>query len=309
MEKKRGQHYVWRYYLTSWTDDSGNLFCLRNNKLFPVNPKNIAKARDFYRLRNISRHEISIIEQGFIMDYWTEEIQQINKNWINMFTSVFRQKELLEHAGKWDDEKELKLDLIMNNLVEDFHSEIEEATLPYLDSLKSGNIDFLKSENGKFDFMFFLCLQYFRTNMIKNNVLKSFASGSLPISPTLIQNIWSVLYFILATNLAIALSSSSTFRVLMLRNISPVPFITGDQPVINTFADYSVYEEAKELELYYPLSPSLALLITNSNNHNSDQSIFDVQENGVTMYNNLIFNASDEQIYANDVTVLQSFIK
>jgi len=26
MEKKRGQHYVWRYYLTSWTDDSENSF-------------------------------------------------------------------------------------------------------------------------------------------------------------------------------------------------------------------------------------------------------------------------------------------
>ncbi|OJE50302.1 hypothetical protein BAQ49_23060 [Bacillus proteolyticus] len=26
MEKKRGQHYVWTYYLTSWIDDSENLF-------------------------------------------------------------------------------------------------------------------------------------------------------------------------------------------------------------------------------------------------------------------------------------------
>lgn len=26
MEKKRGQHSVWTYYLTSWTDDSENSF-------------------------------------------------------------------------------------------------------------------------------------------------------------------------------------------------------------------------------------------------------------------------------------------
>lgn len=26
MEKKRGQHYVWTYYLTSWTDDLENSF-------------------------------------------------------------------------------------------------------------------------------------------------------------------------------------------------------------------------------------------------------------------------------------------
>lgn len=82
-----------------------------------------------------------------------------------MFTYVFRLKERLELEGKLDDEKESNLYVIMNNLVEDFHSLLEDIALPYLDSLKSGNIDFLKSANGKFEFMFFLCLQYFRTNM------------------------------------------------------------------------------------------------------------------------------------------------
>lgn len=62
-EKKRGQHYVWRYYLTSWADDSGTLFCLRDNHIFLTNPKNVAKARDFYRLRELSQHEIAIIER------------------------------------------------------------------------------------------------------------------------------------------------------------------------------------------------------------------------------------------------------
>lgn len=309
MKKKRGQHYVWRYYLTSWTDNSGNLFCLRDNKIFQVNPKNIAKARDFYRLRNLSLHEISIIEQGFIKNYWTKEIQQINKNWIKMFTDIFRQKELLEQEGKWDEEKESELDVIMNNLVEDVHTQIEITASPHLNSLKSGNVDFLKSSNGKFEFMFFLCLQYVRTSMMRNNILKSFAAGPIPVSPTHIENVWSVLYFILATNLAVTLSTSRTFRVVMLRNISPLPFITGDQPVINTLVDYSILEEANELELYYPISPTLALLITDSDKRNSVQSIFDVQEDEVTNYNKLIANASDEQIYANDESVLKSFNK
>ncbi|EJR53758.1 DUF4238 domain-containing protein [Bacillus sp. FSL W8-0519] len=309
MEKKRGQHYVWRYYLTSWTDDSEKLSCLRNNNLFPANPKKIAKARDFYRLRDLSQDEIAIIEQGFINGYHTEEIQKINREWINVFTSIFRDKKVLEQKGEWDDKKEAELDVHMNNLVEDFHSRIEDLALPYLDSLKNSNLDFLDSEISKFDFMFFLCLQYFRTNMMKNNILKSFESGSVPIPSTFIENVWSVLYFIFATNLAVTLSSSNSFRFLMLKNNSTIPFITGDQPVINTHANYSVYEETKEFELYYPLTPSLALLITDSNNYNENQSIFEVQENEVTLYNNLIFNASYEQIFANNETVLKSFKK
>ncbi|WP_419879616.1 DUF4238 domain-containing protein [Brevibacillus centrosporus] len=145
--------------------------------------------------------------------------------------------------------------------------------------------------------------------MIKNNVLKSFASGPIPINPTLIENVWSVLYFVFATNLAISLSSNKDFRLLLLKNNSALPFITGDQPVINTQANYSVYEETKEFELYYPLSPSLALLITNSKTRNSNQSTYAVQESEVTMYNNLIYKASDEQLYASDENVLNSFVR
>ncbi len=121
--------------------------------------------------------------------------------------------------------------------------------------------------------MFFLSLQYFRTIMMKNNVLKSFAAGPVSIGPNIIKNVWIVLYYILATNLAVTLSLNSNFHFRILRNISPISFITGDQPVTNTLAGYSVYEEeAKKLELYYPLNSSLALLITNSNNRNSNES-------------------------------------
>lgn len=309
MEKKRGQHYVWRYYLTSWIDDSGALFCLRDNYTFRANPKNIAKARDFYRLRELSQHEIAIIEQVFIKDYWSEPIQQLNKNWVKMFTSAFTARDQLKRTGALDDEREAQLDVVINNLVEDFHSRIEDENLPYLDLLKSGNVDFLNEKEGKYGFMFFLCLQYFRTNMLRNNVLRSFASGPRSISPSLIQNVWSVLYFILATNLGYSLSSDDSYRALMLKNASPLPFITGDQPVINTRTDYSNYEQATDLELYYPISPSLALLITDSN-HGGDnhQTTVHIQENEVAQYNKLIFDVSDEQIYANNVNALNIFI-
>ncbi len=46
-------------------------------------------------------------------------------------------------------------------------------------------------------------------------------------------------------------------RLVLIRNRSAVPFITGDQPVVNIHADG---ETAPELmSIYYPLSPELAL--------------------------------------------------
>lgn len=309
MKKKRGQHYVWSYYLTSWSNESEQVYCLRNNTVFEANPKKIAKARDFYRVRNLSAEEILILEKGFIKEDWHEDIKQINREWIELFTKLFRVKEQLERVGEWNEKKEYDMDVMLNNLVEDFHSEIEKANITRLDSLKNKDMNFLQSEEERFDFIFFLCLQYVRTNMMKNNVLRSFAAGPVSIPPKQIENIWSILYFILATNLALNLSSNSGYCVKILRNDSSVPFITGDQPVVNTHANYSIYdEETKELELYYPINPMMALLIT-SLNCEDKPAIVDIEDNKVIMYNTLIYNASEEQIYSNDLTTFKELIK
>ncbi|HDR7625120.1 DUF4238 domain-containing protein (plasmid) [Bacillus mycoides] len=313
MEKKRGQHYVWRHYLTAWTDESEQLVCLRNGNLFSINPKKIAKERDFYRLRNLSQKEIAIILHGFINGKGTEVSQRMDKEWLSACVSPFRVKEELERKGEWDDKKEEEFDVFINNFAEDFHSNIEDQGLPYLNHLKNSNIDFLNSEEDKLKFMYFICLQYMRTNMLKNNIQESVRAGQkqnkfqYPIDHTLIDNIWSVLYVIFARRFASGISFSNSHRFLILKNNSTISFITGDQPVINTRTDYSDFTEAKELELYYPLTPSLALLITPLRNGNKDQSIFEVQEDEVKLYNDLIFKASHELLFANDETVLQSF--
>lgn len=313
MEKKRGQHYVWRYYLTAWTDKLEQLVCLRNGNLFSTNPKKIAKERDFYRLRNLSQEEIVIIINGFIHGMGTEVSQIKDLLWLNDCISPFIKKGELERKGVWNNEKEEEFDVLINNMAEDFHSEIEDGALPYLNYLKNSNMDFLNSKEDKLKFLFFICLQYMRTRMLKNNIQKSVKAGQQqkknqkPIDPILIDNLWSVLYVIFARRCAEGISSRNLHRFLILKNNSTTPFITGDQPVINTRTDYSEYTEAKELELYYPLTPSLALLITPFRNGNEDQSIFEIQEDKVKLYNSLIFKASHELVFANDESVLQSF--
>ncbi|PEC07527.1 hypothetical protein COM38_26880 [Bacillus toyonensis] len=313
MEKKRGQHYVWRYYLTAWTDKLEQLVCLRNGNLFSINPKKIAKERDFYRLRNLSKREIAIVLQLFIDGHGTKEGQRMDKQWLSACVSPFWNKEELVRKGEWDDKKEEEFDVLINNFAENYHSKIEDHALPYLDHLKNSNIDFLNSEEDKLRFMYFVCLQYMRTNMLKNNIQEAVKAAQKqnkfqePIDHNLIDNIWSVLYVIFARRFAFSISFSNSHRFLILKNKSTIPFITGDQPVINTRSDYSDYTETKKLELYYPITPSLALLIMPSRNGNKYQSILEVQEDEVKLYNDLIFKASFELLFSNDVSVLQSF--
>ena len=310
VEKKRGQHYVWRYYLSSWTNDNEKLFFLRNNEIRSANPKKVGKKRDFYRLKELSFQELAIIEKGFINEGWNGELQQVNRNWIILFTQAFKNKKKLEEQGRWNAELELKFDVSLNNTIEEFHSLVEDANVSRLNSLKSGDVDKVQNEKDKSAFLFFLSLQYCRTDMMRNNIHRSFANGPIPVPPTFIENIWSVLYFVIATNITYSLLSDKGYRILMLENSSTIPLITGDQPVINTQADYSNTEgETSELEFYYPISPSRAILISKSNQYSRTEIKFEIGEKEVKLYNDLIFKAAEEQLYGSNSTVLKDYIE
>jgi hypothetical protein len=48
------------------------------------------------------------------------------------------------------------------------------------------------------------------------------------------------------------------YRIVFLKNETAVPFITGDQPVLNMLDPATT----NDLELYYPLSSTLAIMLT-----------------------------------------------
>ena len=80
-----------------------------------------------------------------------------------------------------------------------------------------------------------------------------------------IDKTWNVISHILATNLGYMLFiQRDKIHCILLKNTTSIPFITGDQPVINTYAirEPMKFLEKNELELYYPIKPNLSLLLT-----------------------------------------------
>ena len=106
---------------------------------------------------------------------------------------------------------------------------------------------------------------------------------------------WPVEAFIYATNLAKSFARQRRdYRIILLRNKSEIPFITGDQPVIN-LRDV----EDEQVDLYYPLKPDLAMIYT------ADQTRYCGREAtlgpiSVESYNHRIYAKSDTQIYGTD---------
>lgn len=306
-EKKKRQHYVWRYYLTAWENENGKLSCLRNNKVFTASARDVANIRNFYRLNELSLYDIQVITTLFIDGYGPPEVQEANKNWMKQFNQIFEYKRKIEQSGDATEKVNEKIDILINNIEENFHSNIEDIGKPYLELLRNGDASFYQDDERKFDFNYFICTQYFRTNMLKNNVLRAIRSIPVPPPPDLnVDKVWNVSKFIFITNLAFQMSlSSNNFICQILINKTTTPFITGDQPVINTKAEYDSEEQTNEMELYYPISLTIALLVKKGSP--LDNESIDVEESEVQKYNNLIFKASEEQIYANDPAILNSF--
>lgn len=120
---------------------------------------------------------------------------------------------------------------------------------------------------------------------------------------------WSVLRHICATNLGIHLYLNRVnIRPVLIENHSNMPFITSDQPIINTCAiELHLGETATGIELYYPLTPTLSLLLTDDPKK-IKKGVCIADEHDVVMYNKYIYIKSGKQVYANEKQSLELFV-
>lgn len=142
-------------------------------------------------------------------------------------------------------------------------------------------------------FVHFLMTQYFRTNRLLGNVKRGMDdrfNGTLERSMGALRHIF-------ATAAGFTLfSERSTMKPYLQINDTDVPFITGDQPVINTLAvDLPADVAVRDCEFYYPLSPQKALVITTSDHFTSGR-VTDAAQ--AKEFNRLIAVAAERQIFA-----------
>ena len=79
------------------------------------------------------------------------------------------------------------------------------------------------------------------------------------------------------------------YRVVFVNNTGDKNFVTSDQPVINTYISDNMERllNHDELELYYPLTPKLAMLLTKKAEYLNIESI-EANSNDVLQYNKML---------------------
>ncbi|MDR5728104.1 MAG: DUF4238 domain-containing protein [Terriglobia bacterium] len=140
---------------------------------------------------------------------------------------------------------------------ENMHTAIENEFRKHLEALRAGDLSFLKDDNEAATFYRSLSVQYARTNHIKQS-----ERGMSPKNYALYKRIAHPLVHMVAVNVGRSLYvERHHHQFILIDNPSKVPFVTADQPLINLAANPTNNDSPANFDVYYPLSPTKALLI------------------------------------------------
>lgn len=300
-QKKSKQHYVWRRYLKSWLVDD-KLACMRNKQsvFSTANLMNVGQLNHFYKVNSLTEHDID-----FVRDLFLHDVDKTTSSIFEQLFSLFSHVEKLENFksdGSHKGIENLKRHYA-NNLEEEIQSEIESQGDSCLTQLLTGDTSFFDTDKGAAHFLNYICMQYLRTKKMQDALLSGLTSANrdqIIKCKNLIRIVFSSK---LASNLYV---NRSNYKLVIAENISNSPFITSDQPVINFLnTETEQYDQTMNFGLYYPLSPNLAVFLVEKNVFSSRKKM-SFNQSLVEEFNQIMFDASHEQIYASSETQLQA---
>jgi hypothetical protein len=253
--KKRRQHHVWQRYLKPWATGD-QIHCLRGGVIFATNTTNVAVERDFYKLHRRTTADISLI-QTLIIAPAHHLAKRHHEHLLMQFTLpalfVEQNREQLGNIEQIDN----LLDECQTNALEDYHAGIENSFLPILDDILKGDLSFYSDDDRCIGFLHFICTQHMRTKGVKERSVERVKQRDGQD----LSRIWNIAVHMFAFNIGMSLFVERKKRKLALvQNRTDVPFITGDQPIVNLHGDG--VRPPDELCFYYPVSPNLALILT-----------------------------------------------
>ncbi|WP_421238554.1 DUF4238 domain-containing protein [Aeromonas enteropelogenes] len=304
MTIKRRHHYVWRKYLKTWAEDD-LIWCLRNKRIFQSNLMGIAQERDFYKLNELREDDINFVKL-YVDSIPDQSLRDMCKGWATKFITASEIIRSLRSISLEGENKKIDemIDSLIYNTEEDLHSAIEISSIHTINRLIERKEDTFDNRSDYIKFIHYLCTQYTRTNSMKQRAILS-DPGHLKVD---MSKVWNILSHIVATSIGLSIiREQGQWSVVTLINKSDTKFITTDQPVINTFAAFERQpEEDDELELYYPLSPMIAILLTKKTFQGAREIIIDNQQ--AKHYNLSMISLAHEQIFSSSSTELECLI-
>jgi hypothetical protein len=250
---------VWQHYLKAWAVDD-QVACSLRGRTFRSGTTSFAVEKDFYRLRELTAPDLVVVDELSIKRC-APELQALQRGWLPMFTAVFDLKRAYDATGENDPEVARAFDEAINNLEDDLHTSVEVSAIRQLDAIRAHDLSFLTSDEELVTFVRYLSVQYMRTAKIRARCVAAMNSHAIPGFDA--ARAWGLMSHIFATSIGASLyGDRNKLRVTLLVGGAGAELIAADQPVINLRgAAVTAGGPVEELELYYPVSPTAALLV------------------------------------------------
>jgi hypothetical protein len=290
------QHYVWRQYLRAWSSKEQICALLKDKKeVMTISLMGVAQERYFYRLQ-----ELSISEFEFLEELISKKSHPSVQGLLNDFLMPYRaftdisQKIKIQPNEKFESElREIEI-----NTLEKIHEKFEKngTKLISCNSIE-GLKKLLSNPDDRNSALIFLCIQYYRTQKIKIDVINSFnEDGRIDVS-----KIWNIISLIMSFNTARNIAVNEKLKFRWFKNQSSIPFVTGDQPVLNIKQnDKDEFGNVKGLEFFYPLSPNNAISVHFENAQIEQVEEILISQSMVEYFNDFIIDNSSKFSFGNN---------
>jgi hypothetical protein len=292
---KKKQHYVFRGYLKQWAPN-GQIYYLREGQVFASSLEGIACERFFYRIEDLNQHELEFIEKVMIAPT-VEPARTLQRSFLEYHTKASQLKKVVDGVHP---ALVRVIDEFIKNGTEDYHQQIEDNLLKYIDEMLVGKTGFYLDAGQAAKFIFALAMQFTRTKQLRETAV---AQMGYEYHNCDTRRIMTVLSPLMAISLGLSLyRDRSQFKLFVIDNDTGTPFITGDQPIINIQAVHTG-KPPEKLEFFYPLSPKRAMFMVESTSTRDD---FAMSAISVNNYNMMIVKNSWEQVYSDSSEYLDS---
>jgi hypothetical protein len=299
--RKRRNHYVSIFYLKAWAEGE-RVYCLREGCILPIGLKDVAVEKDFYEVQELQPEDIEVIRRG-VIEPSDERARAGHEDLLKIFASVAALNRYLAQEPNASNESKKALTELISNLDENYHETIEHDLQIALKSLLAGSADFFADVRIAGSFLRALALQSLRTKK-RREAMRTLVR--IPLAGAAMERMWGPMSHMLAVNIGGSLLRDRyLFRIVLLRNDTDLPFITGDQPVINVNDEQDFRGIPIEIELYYPLSPKLAMWFGLASKAPKKADLTEAEAHS---YNACIVENHHEQLYASTEDALTEWI-
>lgn len=279
LEAKKRHHYVWAKYLTGWGGGTSNVFYTTKTGKFAYDSVRAIAVDDyFYKTSVLTNFHVDVIA-GYSRKS-PGHLHRLHMSLLDDFLRMQRAENLYRKFGVPSQQIEQHLKAAQCNLLEDLHAVHEKEVLQVLPGLVEERLDVLQEEGCMIKFLAFFGHQFARTKAFREGVFNALSrrnalEGEVAEAT---MHAWWFLSYMFGVNIGASLyEGRHVAKHALLINKTDVPFITSDQPIVNVHPCVSENELVAPLysDLYYPISPSVAYIICDSERFNSGRNEID----------------------------------